>query len=136
LTYLQEAGGQEASWAPPTARLVEGAKQVSLNFLDTGQVVSLELNREYVIGRRHKSQPILPDIDLSPFKAYDWGISRLHANLSVTNDKVSITDLGSSNGTWHAGSRISANQPYELKHGDVIHLGKLKLQILIYETKS
>jgi serine/threonine protein kinase len=135
LTYLQEAGGQEASWAPPDLKQSKSGKQVSLNFLDTGQVVALELNREYVIGRRHKSQPILPDIDLSPFKAYDWGISRLHANLSVTNQRVTITDLGSSNGTWHAGTRINPNEPYILQHGDVIHLGKLKLQILIYDEE-
>lgn len=134
LTYLQEAGGQEASWVPPDAQQPGTSKQVSLNFLDTGQVVALELNREYVIGRRHKSQPIIPDIDLSPFKAYDWGISRLHANLGVTKEQVTITDLGSSNGTWHAGTRLVANEPYKLQHGDVIHLGKLKLQILIYDT--
>ena len=96
-------------------------------------MISLELNREYVIGRRHKSQPIIPDIDLSPFKAYDWGISRLHANLNVTREHVSVTDLGSSNGTWHSGARITPNEPYFLEHGDLIHLGKLKIQILIYE---
>jgi hypothetical protein len=133
LTYLQELGGQEASWAPPEKGDTKEGKQVSLNFLDTGQVVVLELNREYVIGRRHKSQPILPDIDLSPFKAYDWGISRLHANLNVTHHQVAITDLGSSNGTWHAGARLTPNEPYGLQHGDVIHLGKLKIQILIYD---
>jgi serine/threonine protein kinase len=133
LTFLQEEGNQAASWAPPDKPQTKEGRQVSLNFLDTGQVVSLELNREYVIGRRHKSQPILPDIDLSPFKAYDWGISRLHANLSVTHQRVAITDLGSSNGTWHAGTRIAPNQPYGLQHGDVIHLGKLKIQILIYD---
>lgn len=133
LTTLRESSDQVASWAPPDKIDTGPGKQVSLNFLETGQVIELELGREYVIGRRHKSQPIIPDIDLSPFKAYDWGISRLHANLRVDQNDVSITDLGSSNGTWHAGTRLVTDHPYSLKHGDVLHLGKLKIQILIYE---
>ncbi|MEN8241535.1 MAG: FHA domain-containing serine/threonine-protein kinase [Chloroflexota bacterium] len=135
LTFLQDSPDQVSQWAPPDQSEPKAGKQVSLNFLDTGQVISLELNREYAIGRRHKSQPIIPDIDLSPFKAYDWGISRLHANLNVTREHVSVTDLGSSNGTWHAGARIPPNEPYVLEHGDLIHLGKLKIQILIYEKE-
>jgi serine/threonine protein kinase len=136
LTHMPAQGGQQSSWAPPESAATKAGKQVSINFLDTGQVVALELNHDYVIGRRHKSQPIIPDIDLSPFQAYDWGISRLHASLSVTDTKVSITDLGSSNGTWHAGTRIQPNHAYSLQHGDVIHLGKLKLQILIYDDEK
>jgi pSer/pThr/pTyr-binding forkhead associated (FHA) protein len=87
---------------------------------------------EYLIGRQHKSQPILPDIDLTPFNAYEWGISRLHASLAIKEDEVTITDIGSSNGTWIAGERIQPDTPYTLKHGDVIHLGKLKVQLLNY----
>ena len=95
-------------------------------------MIDLELNREYLIGRQHKSQPILPDIDLTPFNAYEWGISRLHASLSVYEDRITITDIGSANGTWHAGKRLQPDKPYALKHGDVLHLGKLKIQILSY----
>ena len=94
--------------------------------------MTLEMNREYSIGRRHKSQSIVPDIDLTPYSSYEWGISRLHAMVSVRPDDVTITDIGSSNGTWHAGNRLEKNQAYPLNHGDVIFLGKLKIQILIY----
>jgi serine/threonine protein kinase len=132
LKDLKISSDQVASWAPPDAAEGEPGVVVSLHIVDTGQVIDLDLNREYLIGRQHKSQPILPDIDLTPFKAYEWGISRLHASLSVRQNQVVITDLGSSNGTWHAGNRIPADTPYELKHGDVLHLGKLKIQILSY----
>jgi serine/threonine protein kinase len=132
LTTLRESTDQMA-WTPPDKTDTGPGKQVSLNFLDTGQVIGLDVGRDYVIGRRHKSQPILPDIDLSPFKAYDWGISRLHSSIRVRQDDVTIMDLGSSNGTWHAGTRLKPEDPYSLKHGDVLHLGKLKIQILIYE---
>jgi serine/threonine protein kinase len=132
LTTLRESSDQMA-WTPPDKTDTGPGKQVSLNFLDTGQVIELALGRDYVIGRRHKSQPILPDIDLSPFKAYDWGISRLHASIRVRPEDVTVMDLGSSNGTWHAGARLKTEEPYSLEHGDVLHLGKLKIQILIYE---
>ena len=130
LKDLKVSSDRVSSWAPPD--LEESGKLVSLHFVDTGQVIDLELNREYLIGRQHKSQPILPDIDLTPFNAYEWGISRLHASLSVREDKITITDIGSANGTWHAGKRLAPDTPYTVKHGDVLHLGKLKIQILSY----
>jgi serine/threonine protein kinase len=130
LKDLKVSSDRVSSWAPPD--LEDAGRLVSLHFVDTGQVIDLELNREYLIGRQHKSQPILPDIDLTPFNAYEWGISRLHASLSVQEDKITITDIGSANGTWHAGKRLQPDTPYGLKHGDVLHLGKLKIQILSY----
>lgn len=130
LKDLQISSDRVSSWAAPD--LEDSGAVVSLNFVDTGQVINLELNREYLIGRQHKSQSIIPDIDLTPFNAYEWGISRLHASLNVQQDQILITDLGSSNGTWHAGNRLPTDEPYELHHGDVVHLGKLKIQILSY----
>ena len=52
--------------------------------------------------------------------------------LTVRHDQITITDIGSANGTWHAGNRLPTDTPYELFHGDVLHLGKLKIQILSY----
>lgn len=132
LKDLESSSHRVATWTPPEYKLGQRESVVCLHFVDTGQVLDLELNREYLIGRQHRSQPILPDIDLTPFKAYEWGISRLHASLSIQMDQVSITDLGSANGTWHGGVKLAPNQPYLLKHGDVVHLGNLKAQILIY----
>ncbi len=106
--------------------------KISLHFLDTGQIINLETGREYTIGRQYQEQAIVPDIDLTPFKGFEWGISRLHAKLDVTDEMVTITDLGSSNGTYHAGKRIPPNIPYVLGHGDIVFLGKLRIQVLIY----
>jgi serine/threonine protein kinase len=133
LKDLQICDDDVKSWSVPDRHLEEKSSVVCLHFVETGQVLDLELNREYMIGRRHKSQPILPDIDLTPFNAYEWGISRLHASLNVLKDQVSITDIGSSNGTWHAGKRLLPNKTVQLKHGDLLNLGKLKVQILIYD---
>lgn len=133
LSDLQISAEDVDSWSVPTTMKEDKSSVVCLHFVDTGQVLDLELDREYMIGRRHKTQPILPDIDLTPFKAYEWGISRLHASLNVQKEQVSITDIGSSNGTWYAGRRLPPNKPLVLKHGDLLHLGKLKIQVLIYD---
>lgn len=134
LSNLQLSSDKVASWTAPERPGGQGGIQVCMHFIDTGQILNLDLNREYTIGRKHKSQPIVPEIDLSPFKAYKWGISRLHATLAVRPNVLTITDIGSSNGTWHAGRRLTANLPYKLEHSDIVYLGKLKIQFLIYES--
>lgn len=104
---------------------------VALHFMDTGQVLDLESNRSYSLGRQSGGQAVVPDIDLSPFNAYEWGISRHHATLTITNGQVTIVDENSSNGTYHAGQKLEPNKPYVLNGGDMILLGKLRVQILV-----
>jgi len=109
------------------------SKQPVLYFPDNGHHLELEEQQEYTIGRKYQGQPIIPDIDLTPFKGYDWGISRMHAALRISPEGVTITDLASSNGTWYSGQRIPANKPFELKHKDIFMLGRLRVQLLLPE---
>jgi hypothetical protein len=53
------------------------------------------------------------------------GVSRLHAELRKEGDGWTVTDLGSANGTFLNGQRISATQL--IKAGDEIGLGKFSL---------
>lgn len=131
ISDLAEKSDKYTTWSVP-ARESEAGPQICLHFIDTGQIINLDNEKEYTIGRKHKSQPLMPDIDLSPYSSYEWGISRLHAVLSVRDEQVTITDTGSSNGTWHAGTRLEHDKPYPLEHGDTIFIGKLKIQMLIY----
>jgi len=104
--------------------------RVSLYILESGQIIPLVGREEYTLGRSAQGQPILPDIDLTPFKAYENGVSRLHASIKV-GKQIFATDLGSVNGTLLNGKRIPPHQIQTLNHGDVITLGKLKIQVLI-----
>jgi len=52
-------------------------------------------------------------------------ISRRHARIRIDGERVTIEDLGSSNGTTLRGERISA--PEALRDGDVIGLGGIEL---------
>lgn len=117
--------------ARPSTPDQETKAVVSIRMLDAGQVLPLIGGEEYTIGRISGNQPILPDIDLSPFKAYEGGVSRLHATIRIKNNLVTVTDLGSANGTRINGKRINAHEPHTLANGDILTLGKFKAQIII-----
>jgi len=103
----------------------------SLHLLDTGQVLPLSVRNEFTMGRISEGQPIMPDIDLSPYQAYAAGVSRLHAVIKRDGSRIIFIDLGSANGTYINGKRLTPNVEQVLNHGDIIALGKLKLQILV-----
>ncbi len=103
----------------------------NLHMLDTGQVLPLSGRREFTLGRISEGQPIMPDIDLAPYQAYTGGVSRMHAILKSDGRRVTIMDLGSANGTYVNGRKLIANVEQDLSHGDVLALGKLKIQILL-----
>jgi pSer/pThr/pTyr-binding forkhead associated (FHA) protein len=44
---------------------------------------------------------------------------------------VLVMDLGSSNGTYLNGRRLNPHVEEPLNHGDILALGKLKIQILL-----
>ena len=124
----------EARVYTSTSSQVEGSSssKISLSILETGETVPLIFREETTLGRVSDGQPIIPDLDLSPFSAYEAGVSRLHASIRQHEGKIIIVDLGSANGTRVNGKKIEPNVPHKLLHGDVITLGKLKIQILIH----
>ncbi len=103
----------------------------TLHLLETGQMLPLSDRNEFTLGRISDGQPIMPDIDLSPYHAYANGVSRLHAVVKRRDEQIILMDLGSSNGTYLNGKRVPPNMEQFLRHGDVAMLGKLKIQILL-----
>ncbi|MCG9896256.1 MAG: FHA domain-containing protein [Fimbriimonadaceae bacterium] len=62
----------------------------------------------------------------------DWtvsgeGISRRHAELRVESGRITVSDLGSTNGTWVNGRRIDAETV--LQPGDLLTLGSLSWRV-------
>jgi pSer/pThr/pTyr-binding forkhead associated (FHA) protein len=86
---------------------------------------------EFTLGRISDGQPIMPDIDLSPYQAYANGVSRLHAVIKQAGHHVLVVDLGSVNGTYVNGKRLNPNVEQTVNNGDIISLGKLKMQVLL-----
>ncbi len=108
-----------------------GMTWISLHLLDSGQILPVMDRKEFTLGRVSENQPIMPDVDLTPYRAYDNGVSRLHAVIRLADGSVSIMDLGSANGTYINGDRLTPNVEQSLQHGDVIALGKLKIQVVL-----
>jgi hypothetical protein len=121
--------GQDVPIATPKA-IVDNAWG-SLHLMESGQIMPLSDRNEYTLGRVSEGQPVVPDLDLSPYQAYAAGVSRMHALLKRDGKRVIVMDLGSANGTYVNGKRLTANVERMLSHGDVVALGKFKFQVLI-----
>ncbi len=113
---------------PPSAPL---QSWISLHMIESGQILPLADRTEFTLGRSAEGQPIVPDVDLSSHNAYANGVSRLHAAIKLIKNQVIIVDLGSSNGTYLNGTRLSPYIETPIAHGDIIYLGKLKIQVLM-----
>ncbi|MEK6221736.1 MAG: FHA domain-containing protein [Chloroflexota bacterium] len=109
--------------------------KVSLHIMQTGQILPLVGREVFTIGRVSDGQSILPDIDLSPYEAYAKGVSRLHATIKFNEQEISITDLGSSNGTRINKSKLPPHEENNLNHGDIIALGQFKIQALFRQSE-
>jgi hypothetical protein len=104
---------------------------ISLFLLETGKILPLEGSTAFTLGRSAEGQPILPDVDLAAYQAYEHGVSRIHASITLDKGETLITDLGSANGTRLNGQKLLPHRPFSAKHGDIVTLGKLRIQLLI-----
>lgn len=56
--------------------------------------------------------------------------SRRHAKLIVSADALSVQDLGSSNGTFIGGQRLSPGEAHELSNGSALRIGQTELLVM------
>ena len=104
---------------------------LSLNIINKGEIIPIGKRKEVTLGRVSRGQPVVPDIDLTPYKAYEAGVSRMHLSISIGDDLITVADLGSVNGTRINGRKITSHIPHPIKNGDILTLGKFKIQVLL-----
>ena len=80
------------------------------------QAIDLQLGRKLVVGRA-----VTSDVPI-----YDPTISRRHAEITLTESGVRVTDLGSSNGTFLNGAKITEA---EAGANDVVTFGKVAFRV-------
>jgi hypothetical protein len=101
-----------------------------VDFAEFGEVYHIRPKRtDIAIGRKDPSSGDAPEIDLTAFGAYQMGVSRQHAMIFWTDEKLSLRDLGSRNGTYLNGVRLAAHQSYPLRNNDEIKIGKIALKL-------
>jgi hypothetical protein len=128
---LRSGGTAESRLAGAPSPPAHPDNWVTLHLLDTGQVLPLAERNEFTLGRSSEGQPVMPDIDLAPYRAYSRGVSRLHAVIRRDPSDIVLIDLDSANGTFINGKRLKPNEEQSLANGDVVALGRLKIQILL-----
>ncbi|MBN2083825.1 MAG: FHA domain-containing protein [Anaerolineales bacterium] len=96
----------------------DGPKTVSYQSLQLYSIIrgdngaEIGVGRSMKIGRAENNEVPLPK---------DTSASQAHAKLEMLKGQVVLTDLGSSNGTWVNGVRITT--PVYLTHGDKFRIG-------------
>ncbi len=111
-----------------TARLRLPA-QIYLHIAGSAEPLRMKLNRSICLGRTDNESVVEIDVDLTPYKAAEKGVSRRHMMLELAQETVSLTDLGSTNGTFLNGQRMQPFQRRIVRDGDEIRLGKLVVHI-------
>ena len=51
-------------------------------------------------------------------------VSRHHTRIELIGDEAWIVDLGSANGTWVRGQRLTPNVPVVVNRGELVMLGR------------
>jgi len=109
--------------------ILSETSDVSLEVVGFADRIAIAPNQRTVLGRSETNGSNTPDIDLTPFGAFEKGVSRTHAALIRQDSSLTLLDLGSSNGTLINGRRISANQPRVVQDGDEITFGQLVARV-------
>lgn len=120
---------QKSTGEHQTASLGEN-REIILVIRGMVERLILQDDKRIILGRTDVKSRFLPDVDLTPYGALDRGVSREHASLHLDGDRLYVTDLGSTNGTFLSGNKLDPNVPSILRKGDELLLGRLPVQVL------
>lgn len=106
--------------------------RILLRFGRTGPFIpaGLDVYGDTVIGRGSGERES-PDIDLTNLGALEHGVSRVHALLHPTHEKLLLIDLNSTNGTFINAIRLSKGIAQEIKNQDEVAFAGLACEVKI-----
>lgn len=125
----QDPGSVTLIPAPEPVAFSQENPSLTVVILNSGRRLTLPVADDLLIGRRDEPRGIFPDIDLSSDGGYDAGVSRRHALLAFKNGSYQVEDLGSSNGTFVNGRRLTPQSTMTLQNGDELKCGTLVMRI-------
>ncbi len=97
--------------------------------------IRAQFESKLIIGRADKAAS-RPDVDLSPYDAESFGISRHHAALIAEGNQLKVMDLGSGNGTYLNGARLVPNEAVPLRRQDHLQLAKMPISLRVVVSPS
>lgn len=104
-------------------------RTVRLQIRGLSERLTFEEDTEIVLGRVDLNNPVGSRLDLTRYGAHERGVSREHAVMRFRDGQLTITDLGSVNGTAVNMRPLAPNKPHVLKDGDDVLLGRLSVVI-------
>lgn len=131
------ADTKQLNGASGYGRTVEIAKDGLVIFVAGHQEpISIIVPNRITLGRYRDKGPTKTHVDLDRFGAFEAGVSREHAAIYREGLEFYVEDLGSVNGTWVNGERLSANQKVRLEKGAEVVLGSLSLRLLFFTDEA
>jgi hypothetical protein len=108
-----------------------GADQTAARLVlqDKSATINLPDKNVLILGRAHGSNPV--DVDLEPYQASKFGVSRRHARLTKRGQTWWLDDMHSMNGTFVNNVEVKHGQPVALKDGDIIRLSHMSFTFFI-----
>lgn len=131
LSRAAAAGKPVVAESEPLEEPIPAAPALFLVVLNSGRRIALDGGGELLVGRKDNQRGIYPDVDLGLDGGYDAGVSRRHAIIIPQGTGYSLEDLGSANGTFLNGRRLSPETPTPIRHGDELKFGTLILRFEI-----
>lgn len=104
-----------------------------LTIQGSGREVEVPLTEAVNIGRLDPTVDSFPEVDLTRANGRDKGVSRRHAKITRRGREVVIEDLGSMNGTFLNGKKLTPHLPEVLRSGDQLQVGKLMLWVSFFK---
>jgi hypothetical protein len=102
---------------------------LQLTMTESGRQVQLPVASEIHLGRLDAAHGIFPDLDLTPDGGLEKGVSRRHATIHQKGSSFFIEDVGSTNGTFVNGQRLTPYLPHPLQAGDKLQVGELRMTL-------
>lgn len=102
---------------------------IELSLPNSSEMIRFPLSEQTIIGRSVPGEVNQPDIDLTPFEAEEFGVSRRHIKLFSEDKKLMVVDLGSNNGTKLDGKPLNPYEPYTVKNQSELTLGRLDVRL-------
>jgi pSer/pThr/pTyr-binding forkhead associated (FHA) protein len=102
---------------------------IRLSIADSGREIEFPVSKEITLGRVDAASATFPDVDLTPDNGLEKGVSRRHARILRKTGELYVEDLGSVNGTYLNGKRLTPYLPHALKDDDEIRLSRILMHV-------
>lgn len=103
------------------------AREIMLTIDSYTEYVQMGEGSEVELGRYESPEP--NQVNLTPYGAIEYGLSRRHAKLYLMKGRLYIADLNSTNGTYVRGQKLQPAEPTPVRNGDEVLLGRMRVKV-------